>query len=76
MAEWLPSFINKIAYDSYAQSPGTSRVCHDPTIMTVDSLGLSAVHHFMAARTISQCRPVCAMGGKKTVVDLSATSKI
>jgi hypothetical protein len=46
MAEWLPSFINKIAYDSYAQSPGTSRVCHDPTIMTADSLCLSAVHLF------------------------------
>jgi hypothetical protein len=55
---------------------GTSRVCHDPTIIPADSLGLSAVRHFTAAGVVSRCRPVGAAGGKKTVVDLSATSKI
>jgi hypothetical protein len=34
------------------------------------------MHHFMAARAIPQYRPVGATGGKKTVVDPSATSKI
>jgi hypothetical protein len=46
MAEWLPVFINKIVYDAMQKKLGTSRVCHDPTVMTADSLCRSAVHPF------------------------------
>jgi hypothetical protein len=55
---------------------GTSRVCHDLTIMTADSLGRSAVRDFTAAKVVSQCRPIGATGGNEFVVDPSAASKI